>query len=117
MSLYTGARIDGRCHVLKEGHPLSPRWSQSVRNHSPDGFNWGYCGSGCAQLALAILLEETTVEEARALYQDFKRVVVAVWKNDRWAITSEGIQNWLSARRLQQKREARQEEEVPDEME
>ena len=37
--------------------PLSPLKSQSIVNHSPDGFNWGYLGSGPAQLALAILLE------------------------------------------------------------
>lgn len=29
----------------------------NVRNHSPDGFNWGYGGSGPSQLALAILID------------------------------------------------------------
>lgn len=99
MSLYDGIRIEGVCHVRKETHPLSPRWSLSIRNHSPAGFNWGYQGSGPAQLALALLLEETTVEEARHFYQDFKRTVVSHWSGDRWAITSEGIQNWLKVAR------------------
>lgn len=36
---------------------LSPSKSQGVANHSPDGFNWGYSGSGPAQLALAVCLE------------------------------------------------------------
>ena len=33
------------------GKELNPHYSQSVRNHSPDGFNWSYGGSGPAQLA------------------------------------------------------------------
>lgn len=35
---------------------LKPNRSQKIINHSPDGFNWGYGGSGPAQLALAILI-------------------------------------------------------------
>ena len=31
------------------GKPLSPRPSWKLRNHSPDGFAWGYGGSGPAQ--------------------------------------------------------------------
>ena len=30
---------------------LKPERSQRVKNHSPDGFNWGYAASGPAQLA------------------------------------------------------------------
>ena len=36
---------------------LLPIRSQKVYNHSPDGFDWGYGGSGPAQLALAICIE------------------------------------------------------------
>lgn len=43
--------------VWLNGKYLSPSKSQSVINHSPDGFDWGYGGSGPAQLALAICLE------------------------------------------------------------
>lgn len=43
--------------VWLNGKKLSPVKSQKVWNHSPDGFNWGYGGSGPAQLALAICLE------------------------------------------------------------
>ncbi len=35
--------------------PLGPRLD--LANHSPDGFSWGYGGSGPAQLALAILAD------------------------------------------------------------
>ena len=34
--------------------PLEP--SLEIADHSPDGFNWGYDGSGSAQLALGILI-------------------------------------------------------------
>lgn len=44
------------------------------RNHSPDGFNHGYGGSGPAQLALAIMLELFGKENN---YQDFKWEVIA----------------------------------------
>jgi len=39
--------------VTVDGAPLDPR--ADLVNHSPDGFAWGYPGSGPAQLALAIL--------------------------------------------------------------
>jgi len=63
--------------VWLNNKPLSPTLSQSVRNHSPDGFNWGYAGSGPAQLALAILLEFVSEAEALKHYQSFKWRVIA----------------------------------------
>ena len=53
---------------------LDPAASQAVFNHSPDGFAWGYGGSGPAQLALAILLH-VGIERATAvrIHQHFKR--------------------------------------------
>jgi len=51
---------------------LNPAESQKVRNHSPDGFNWGYGGSGPAQLALAVMLEVYEQKHAISVYQDFK---------------------------------------------
>jgi len=51
---------------------LSPKRSLKVINHSPDGFNWGYGGSGPAQLALAICLELYDIVYAKEHYQDFK---------------------------------------------
>lgn len=55
--------------VLLDGVLLSPKRSQQVYNHSPDGFNWGYGGSGPSQLALAIVLELTGKSIG---YQEFK---------------------------------------------
>ena len=78
---------------------LHPERSQAVKNHSPDGFNWGYGGSGPGQLALALLLEVTD-NEAVALryYQDFKtRFIVTIdSQHDDWEIPEEEIIGWLS---------------------
>ena len=59
------------------GKILSPEISLKYRNHSPDGFAWGYGGSGPAQLALAILIETVGAEKALDHYQDFKHQVIA----------------------------------------
>jgi hypothetical protein len=48
---------------------LTPDESRKYRDHSPDGFNHGYGGSGPAQLALAIMLEITGKADG---YQEFK---------------------------------------------
>ncbi len=55
--------------VFLDGEYLDPIKSQKVFNHSPDGFNWGYSGSGPSQLALAVVLELTGKSDG---YQDFK---------------------------------------------
>lgn len=60
-----------------DGEYLSPKHSQGIFNHSPDGFSVGYLGSGCAQLALAILLKICDKGIAVAQYQEFKRKVIA----------------------------------------
>jgi hypothetical protein len=61
-----------------DGKPLDPTPSQKVWNHSPDGFSWGYGGSGPAQLALALLLHAGVKERmAVELHHDLKREFVA----------------------------------------
>ena len=63
--------------VWLDNEELLPDDSQKVWNHSPDGFNWGYHGSGPSQLALAVMLELVGGAEAVSCYQDFKRRVIA----------------------------------------
>lgn len=67
----------GENTVWIDGVKLSPKHSQKIRNHSPTGFNWGYGGSGPAQLALAILLLYWLPDNAETFYQDFKFVCIA----------------------------------------
>jgi hypothetical protein len=63
--------------IKLDGVELCPGKSQQAFNHSPDGFNWGYGGSGPAQLALALLLEVVDVPTAVSLHQTFKTEVVS----------------------------------------
>lgn len=73
--------------VWLDGHWLDPEPSQKYHNHSPDGYNWGYGGSGCAQLALAIVLELTGDAEG---YQDFKwKYIAGLTMNQDFSITFE----------------------------
>lgn len=51
--------------------------SQAVVNHSPDGFCWGYGGSGPSQLALAVCLKLYPKKVALEIYQDFKFDLIA----------------------------------------
>lgn len=67
----------GGYEVYLDDEYLSPKHSQVIYNHSPDGFSWGYEGSGCAQLALAILLKIMDKELAVSQYQEFKRKIIA----------------------------------------
>lgn len=74
---------------------LNPQRSQKLYNHSPDGFEWGYGGSGPAQLALALLLD-AGVDEADALeqHQAYKFAVVARLPKERWSIGDYSIREW-----------------------
>ena len=58
--------------VFINGAELTPAASQKLRNHSPDGFAWGYGGSGPAQLALALALHFSNPQTALATYQALK---------------------------------------------
>jgi len=72
--IHTLKGIASTREVYLDGKYLDPARSQRVWNHSPDGFNWGYCGSGPAQLALAIILELTGKSDG---YQHFKFKIIA----------------------------------------
>lgn len=60
--------------VWLDGELLDPKQSLKVRNHSPDGFGWGYSGSGASQLALAVVLKLTGKHDG---YMQFKFEFIA----------------------------------------
>jgi len=93
-NVYRGCRVAGENVVTKNGQILRPNKSQKIRNHSPDGFNWGYAGSGPAQLALAILQAEYGSEVAQAFYQNFKFKFVGGWGDD-WQIDTLDLDAWI----------------------
>ena len=80
--------------VTIDGVELTPEASQKVRNHSPDGFNWGYGGSGPAQLALALLLHFSDEDTAQKLYQDFKWDVICNLSPN-FEMGSDFVTNWI----------------------
>lgn len=80
---------------------LDPERSQKVINHSPDGFNWGYGGSGPSQLALALLLEAGFTEHiAVKFYQDFKWDYVSKFEQDKDFDVWIDFDLWIRERRL-----------------
>lgn len=93
---HTDHRGDVHVYRSHEGvrTPLPPR--NDLIDHS-HGFNHGYSGSGCAQLALAILADHAGDERAVKYYQDFKeRVIAKLPKGEPFHITSRTINVVLS---------------------
>lgn len=107
---YSGVKANGGAgdqriyrQVLPDGEVkrLYPDLSLSVYNHSPDGFNWGYGGSGPAQTALALLLDVTRDPDMSVRHhQTFKSQFVAGW-GDQWEITSADILAFLEINELE----------------
>ena len=107
--VYRGVRIKenpndvGECHVYVDGKPLC-----HVVHHSPDGFNWGYGGSGPADLALSILahhFDERPSEEQLEwgwclcwlYHQDFKWLLLAPIQLDDWELDTSLVQHTIDA--------------------
>ena len=100
MKLYVGRRIGRTVDVTLDGHPLNPRLD--LWNHSPTGFEWGYGGSGPAQLALALLADALGDHKAAVeCHQDYKRAIVAGLPYRGWTLTEEEIRLAVSALQTQ----------------
>lgn len=85
--------------VRVDGKVLDPARSLKVRNHSPDGFAWGYGGSGPAQLALAVLLEAgMTDRQAETLYQAFKAGYIQRLPSQGPFVLDVDLQAWARSR-------------------
>lgn len=94
MKRYIGKRTPEGCVVeVIDGdrkYLLNPRFD--LRNHSPSGFEFGYSGSGPAQLSLA-LLADALGDDGRTqdLYQKFKFKVIARLDGDHWEMSQGDI--------------------------
>lgn len=85
--------------VLNYSATLNPR--HDLRNHSPNGFAWGYAGSGPSQLALAMCADAlaptygaTTESDQRALriYQQFKvGAIMSLTQTCNWRMTKAAV--------------------------
>ena len=76
-----------------DGRRLDPR--TGLVNHSPTGLEWGYGGSGPAQLALALLADQYADTVALDYYQNFKTDVVAALDGDEWTLDAATVESYL----------------------
>lgn len=83
--------------VFVGGVQIHPEASQRLINHSPDGFNWGYLGSGPSQLALALLLYFTGNERySLGHYQKLKFEIISAWPGGKNInVPNRAITNWI----------------------
>jgi len=122
--LYRGERTAGGCRVYRQeaedgDGPVLGIFAEGeldarrdLVNHSPTGFEWGYAGSGPAQLALAILADtmhamladpEDADRAALGLYQRFKEDWIARLDrsrtgtgDDTWIIAQHQVADWYA---------------------
>lgn len=100
MKVYRGVPSEAGAVVTVEedgmSRGLDPRFD--LREHSPDGFNWGYGGSGPAQLALA-LAADALGDDERALdvYQRLKFRLIGSLPEDGWTLSEERVRATIEA--------------------
>lgn len=103
MKIYAGYRLPGdrgtaaeaRVTVHEEGQeprPLALR--HDLRRHS-ESFNWGFAGSGPAQLALALAADVLGDDEGQAVYQRLKFRLVGRLPQDGWSLSEEQLRRVL----------------------
>lgn len=87
--------------VFINGVELLPDRSLELRRHSPDGFAWGYGGSGPAQLALALLLHFTNDKLfSSRYYQMFKSDILVPMDIDLdFRIKDDVVRDWIKRRK------------------
>lgn len=96
---YVGVRVEAGTTVAREddaGRVFPLRLRHDLRVHA-DRFEWGYAGSGPAQLALAILSDAVGAEKAAAAYQKFKFQVIAALPPAGWELSREDVLAWYRA--------------------
>jgi hypothetical protein len=93
LNTYKGKRTEAGCIVTVNDRPLNPRFD--LANKSPTGFEWGYEGSGPAQLALAMLAYELGSPVALRWFQDFKRAHISGLMTNEWEIDGKTIRAWF----------------------
>ena len=92
VQLYDIVTVDGKSLDLHN----------DLRNHSPDGFSWGYSGSGPAQLSLAILMDFTNDKELSLMsYQNFKFDIISkLPMGQNFVLTGKQIAEWFVSKEM-----------------
>jgi hypothetical protein len=95
MKKYVGVvERPGRKFVLVDVDGMATALPRVFR-HSPDGFEWGYGGSGPADLALSILVDAVGKEKAERHYQRFTWDFVALWGQAGFEITEADVKVYV----------------------
>lgn len=95
MTIYSGMRTaTGALVLVDDNTPLPQRID--LWKHSSTGFEWGYGGSGPAQLALAILAHHCGDAAAVEFHQAFKREIVARLPHDTWNLSSDVVDDFMA---------------------
>ena len=96
-SIYRGQRdltapVGEEVEVTVDGTPLDYRFD--LLSASPSGFEWGYGGSGPAQLAIAILAHAYSDEFAKSNYQRLKDRIISELPEDWWSLNTTDLDAW-----------------------
>ena len=113
MKVYKGFRGENGAQVVikQDGIEMHLRERWDLRNHSPDGFEWGYGGSGPAQLALAICADATRDDAvAQQVYQDFKFRVVSSLDHEGFLLTEHYVKTIIDEILMERARKIDEEE-------
>jgi len=96
---YRGERAqDGTALVCRTSIAGVERPLKHLVRHSPTGFNWGYGGSGPADLARSLLADFLGFDPPAAVYQAFKFDVLAHLPGDApWTLDPEQLRLSLDA--------------------
>ena len=109
MKTYKGTKsnggMGGQKIMVDEGGVLGQYEVYPLKHivqHSPDGFNWRYGGSGPADTALSILTDCVGKRIAEVYYQGFKERFVSIW-GECFEVTENEIKTWIQVREDQMK--------------
>lgn len=95
---YRGRRVGHKVEVWNpRGGLLDP--ATGIRDHSPSGFEWGYGGSGPAQLALALLFDwhlhyGPLVRSGARRRRDARIMAMDTYQLFKWAVVAQLPRQW-----------------------
>lgn len=98
MKLYEGRRrgYTAMVYVHHDDDSTDSYRLPHKERHSPDGFEWGYGGSGPSDLARSLLWDFTSTEPEPWLYQVFKDEFITKLDGDDWVLTGQRVEEWLA---------------------
>jgi hypothetical protein len=93
-------RLGGDAHfnLVNERERAQAVLEQRLVRHSPAGMNWGYLGSGPADLALNVLALFVDPREANRLHQDFKFDIIGRMDQRGAELPLPLVRSWIQAR-------------------